>query len=133
MAISISTAARNARLQAITDALGSNCVLRIYAGTPPANVNAALSSNTQLAELVCSATFAPSPSGGVLTASAITQDSSADATGTATFFRLLTSGGTAVIQGTVATSGGDATIVSTSITAGGPVQCGSFVLTEANV
>ena len=73
MTISLSTTIRNAEADAITSAIGSNGLLRIYSGTPPATVGTALSGNTQLAELALSATAAPAASGGVLTFNAITQ------------------------------------------------------------
>ncbi len=127
MALSFTTAVRNARADVITAQLPATGSLRIYDGTPPASANAALSSNTLLANLPLNATFAAAASGGVLTANAITNDSSADATGTATFFRLIKTDGTTVVaQGTVGTSG------TTSLVAGGPVACSSLVWTEGN-
>ena len=84
-------------------------------------------------ELTCNATFAPAASGGVLTLNAITQDSAADATGTATHFRLFKSDGTTVVlDGDVGTSGSDCNINTTSIVSGAIVAVTSFVLTEAN-
>lgn len=133
MALSFSTALRNARLDAITTAIGNAGLLRIYSGVPPASIGAALSGNTLLAELTCGSGFAAAASGGVLTANAITQDSSADATGTASFFRIYKSDGTtAVFQGTAATSGADLNLNTTSIVAGGPVAVTSLQLTEGN-
>ena len=107
MTVSISTAVRNAELDAITTGVGASGLLRIYdaTGGVPASANTALTTQVLLAELACSATFAPAASAGVLTASAISNDASANATGTAAFYRLTTSGGTCVIQGTAGTSG----------------------------
>jgi hypothetical protein len=133
MTVSFTTAVRNARADAITTAIGSSGTLRIYDGTPPASANAALSSNTLLANLALSATYAAGASGGVLTASAISNDASADATGTATFYRILKSDGTTVIeQGTVSTSGADLNLNTTSIVIGGPVAITSKTFTEGN-
>jgi hypothetical protein len=132
MTLSYITSLRNTKLDAITTAVGSSGLLRIYAGTPPASANAALSGNTLLAELTCNATFAPAASGGVLTLNSITADSSADATDTATFFRLLTSGGTAIVQGTVGAGSGDLSLNTTSIVSGAQVSCSSFVITAGN-
>jgi len=133
MTISISTACRNAKLDAITTYVGTSGLLRIYDGTPPASANAALSSNTLLATLPLSSTFAAGAAAGVLTASAITADSSADATGTATFFRILKSDATTVVcQGTVGTAGADLILNTTSIVITGAVTCSSLVLTEGN-
>lgn len=131
MTIGIVAATRNARADAITSAVGTSGLVRIYDGTRPATGGTA---TTLLAELACSATFAAAASGGVLTANSITQDSSANATGTATWFRLCTSGGSAVLDGSVSASGGggDLQLSSTSITSGGVVTVTSFVLTEGN-
>lgn len=132
MALSFSTTLRNARADAITTTAGNSGKLRIYSGTRPANVAASIT-GTLLAELTCNATFAPSASSGVLTLNAITQDSTADATGTATHFRLFKSDGTtAVIDGDVGTSGSDLNLNTTSIVANAIVSVTSFVITEAN-
>jgi hypothetical protein len=116
-------------LDAITSAVGASGLLRIYDGTRPATGGSA---TTLLAELTCNATFAPAASSGVLTLNAITQDSSANATGTATWFRIVTSGGTFVIDGNVGTSGSDLNLNSTSISSGVAVSVTSFTITEGN-
>ena len=129
MALGFSTALRNAILDAITTAVGSSGLLRIYDGTRPATGGSA---TTLLAQLTCNATFAPDASSAVLTLNAITADSSADATGTATWFRITTSGGTAVIDGNVGTSGSDLNFNTTSIVAGANVSVSSFTITAGN-
>jgi hypothetical protein len=129
MALAYSTTVRNGMLDFITTTIGSNGLLRIYDGTRPATGGAA---TTKLAELALSATEKSAAAAGVLTLSAITQDSSADATGTATWFRVTTSGGTHVIDGNVGTSGSDLNLVTTSIVATQPVSVTSFVITEGN-
>lgn len=133
MAIQLSTTVRSSRATALNDAIGNAGLLRIYAGSVPANVAASVSGNTLLAELTCGTPFG-TVSSGVLTAGSITQDSSADATGTASFFRLTTSGGTAVAQGSVTATGGggDLTLSTTTVTSGQPVQVTSFAFTEGN-
>jgi hypothetical protein len=133
VALSLSTTLRNARADAVTTAIGSAGLLRIYNGTPPATVGTALSGNTKLAECVCGSPFAAAASGGVLTANAIAQENSADATGTASFYRVYKSDGTtAVIQGSVGTSGADLNLNTVSLVAGGPVLISSFAYTEPN-
>ncbi len=129
MALAYSTTLRNAMLDAITSAIGANGLLRIYDGTRPATGGTA---TTLLAELALSATAAPGAASGVLTLSAITQDSSANATGTATWFRIVTSVGAHVIDGNVGTSGSDLNLTTTSIVATQPVSVTSFVITEGN-
>lgn len=129
MALGYITSLRNTRLDAITTAVGASSLTRIYDGTRPATGGAA---TTKLAELANSATFAAAASGGVLTANTITQDSSADATGTATWGRLTTSGGTAVVDFSVGTSGSDLNLTTTAIVITQPVSITSFVITEGN-
>lgn len=132
MTLSYRTVLRNNRMDQLTSNIAASGLIRIYSGTPPVDVNTALAGNTLLAELACSATFAAAAAGGVLTANAITADSSADATGTATFFRITTSGGTAIIQGSVGTSGADLNFNTTSIVAGAQVSITSLTITEGN-
>lgn len=129
MAIAYSTAVRNAMLDAITSAAGASALLSIYDGTRPATGGTA---TTLLAQLTCNATFAPAASGGVLTLNSITQDSSANATGTATWFRITTSGSTFVLDGNVGTSGSDLNLTTTAIVTGQPVSVTSFTITEGN-
>jgi len=106
--------------------------LRIYSGTAPANADTALSGNTLLAQLTMAGTAFGAASNGVATAGTITADSSADATGTATFFRVLESDGTTVVfQGTVGTSGAELNLSSTSIVATGTVSVTSLTYTQA--
>jgi hypothetical protein len=130
MTVGMVAGLRNARADAITTFAGNSGKLRSYSGTRPATGGTA---TTLLAELTCNATFAPSASGGVLTLNAITQDSSADATGTATWARLLKSDGTTIVLDcSVGTSGADINLNTTSIVTGAAVSVTSAVLTEGN-
>jgi len=129
MALAYSSTLRNNRLDQIASAVGASGLLRIYDGSRPATGGAA---TTLLAELTCGATFAAGAAAGVLTLNAITQDSSANATGTATWFRITTSGGTAVVDGSVSTSGSDLNLTTTSIVSTQPVSVSSFTITEGN-
>jgi len=109
---------------------GTAAIIIIYSGTAPANADASLSGNTVLAQLTCSATaFAAATDTGTAARrafSAITSDSSADATGTATFFRILTqAAGTVCLQGTVGTATSDLILNTTAITAGSTVSISS--------
>ena len=130
MALAYSSTIRNAMMDSITTAAGASALLRIYDGSRPATGGTA---TTLLAELTCNATFAPGASSGVLTLNSITQDSSANATGTATWFRIVKSDGTTfVMDGNVGTSGSDLNLTTTSIVATQPVSVSSFVITEGN-
>lgn len=127
--LKISTTAVNAQADALSDLL-DNGYLRIYDGTQPANANTAITSQVLLAELRFNATAAPAASGGVLTMNSITQDSSANNTGTATWFRALKSdGSTVVFDGSVGTASCDLNLGSTSITSGASVAVTSMTYT----
>ena len=91
MAAGYNVTLRNNRLDQITTRAGNAALLRIYDGTRPATGGAA---TTLLAELVCATPFAGAASAGVLTVTNPTQDSSANATGTATWGRVVQSDGT---------------------------------------
>jgi hypothetical protein len=130
MALAYDSSIRNAMMDAITTRAGASALLRIYDGSRPATGGTA---TTLLAELTCNATFAAGAASGVLTLNAITQDSSANATGTATWFRIVKSDGTTfVMDGSVGTSGSDLNLTTTSIVATQPVSVTSFVITEGN-
>jgi hypothetical protein len=123
---------RNAMLDTITTRAGNAALLRIYDGTRPAT-GAAITTQVLLAELTCGTPFAAGAAAGVLTLGAITQDASANNTGTATWFRIVKADGTTfVLDGSVATSGSDLNLTTTSIVSTQPVSISSFVITEGN-
>jgi hypothetical protein len=132
MALAFAATTRNAWLDSITTLLDAGtgaALIRIYDGTRPSTGGTA---TTLLAELTCSDPAAPSASSGVLTFSSITQDSSANATGTATWFRMVDSDSNFVMDGNVGTSGSDLNMTSTSITATEPVSISSATITAPN-
>lgn len=133
MTIGLHATLRNNRLDQITSRAGANAILRIYSGSRPATGGA---ETTILAQLTCNSTFAPAASGGVLTLNAITSDTSANATGTATWFRIYASDGTTIVMdgsvSTVAAGTGDLQLDDTSIVLGGTVAISSGSFTEGN-
>jgi hypothetical protein len=129
MALGYNATLRNNQLDEITGLAGASADLKIYSGTRPATGGA---ETTILAELTCNATFAPAATGGVLTLNAITGDTSANATGTASWFRLESSGAVHVLDGDVGTSGSDMNLNSVSIVSGGTVDITSFTVTAGN-
>lgn len=133
MTVSYSTATRNAMLDAITTAVGANGLFRIYDGTPPASANAALAGNTLLAECALSTAYAAAASGGVLTANAIATDSAANATGTASFYRIYQSNGTTCTeQGLVSDTVGECVLNTVNLVIGGPIAISSKTFTAGN-
>jgi hypothetical protein len=115
---------------------GTAAVINIYDGTPPASADAALASNNLLAQLTMSSTAfgaATAANPSVVTANAITSDSSADSTGTASFFRILTqNAGTVCTQGSVGTSAADMNLNTTAITSGSTVSITSATVSLPN-
>lgn len=127
MAIQYSTTHRtNAMTQLNTD-IGANAQIIIYTGTAPANV-ATAPTGTLLVQFAGNAGGFGTASSGVLTASAVANVTAA-ATGTAGYFRINTSGGTAVLQGTCGTSGTDMILTNTSINSGQTCTFTSMTIT----
>lgn len=132
MALGLLAALRNSMLDEITaliDAQAGAGFARLYDGSRPATGGSA---TTLLAEMTFSVTSAAAASSGVLTFSSITDDSSANATGTVTWFRVVDASATFVFDGDVAASGSDMNIDSTSITSGQVVSITSWTITAGN-
>lgn len=125
----LSTAARNAATDAVTALIGSGGKLKIYSGAQPTNPNTALGSQVKLAELALSSTPFAAASSGTAAANAITSDSSADATGTASWFSITTSADVRVFEGSVGTSDANLILGTLSIVAGGTVAVSSLTIT----
>ena len=134
MAIQLSTAVRNARLDAIETTTGVSAVLKIFSGSPPAN-GAAADSGTVLATVNLPSDWMAAASSGTKGLSGSWTDSSADNTGTAGHFRLYASNGTTChLQGTCTATGGggDMILDNTSFNAGQQFSVIQFDLTDAN-
>jgi hypothetical protein len=134
MAIQMSTAVRNARLDAIESTIGTTAILRIRTGAAPANCGTA-DSGTVLAEMTLPSDWMAAASSGSKAKAGTWQEISANAAGTAEHFRIYDSGGTVCgLQGTVTatSSGGDMELDNTSIATGQQVTITSFSLTDAN-
>lgn len=126
-----SNTAANAAVDAMAVLLNTG-YLRIYDGTQAVNADTALGAQVLLAELRFGATAFGGGVAGVATANAITPDSSANATGTATWFRALKSDGTTVVcDGSVGTATSDLILNTASIVTGASVSVTSFTLTES--
>lgn len=139
MAISLTNATAQAACNAAVDRVDQGASagrLKIYDGTVPADADTALSGNTLLATLIFSdpafGAAADANPGATATANAITNDSSADATGTATFFRVTDSDDAVLWQGTVTGTGGggDLELTTDSIVATQPVSVTSLTHTQ---
>jgi hypothetical protein len=133
-AVHLVPAAQNAAADAIVDLIDAGAAagtIKIYDGTMPADASTAVSTQTLLATLTFSDPAFGDASSGVATASSITSDTSADATGTASWARIADSDGTTVADVDVGESGDGATVTlnTTAITAGGEVALTAFTFT----
>jgi len=132
MALAYETTLRNTRMDAVDNEANAGAgaaLLRIYDGTRPATCGAA---TTLLAELTFSDPAFAAASGGAIVGAAITDDSSANATGTATWFRVVDSVAGCVMDGNVGTSGSDLNLNSVAIAVGAVVSVTQFDITEGN-
>lgn len=122
MALTIAAASTQAMGVALATNIGVSSTIEIRSGTKPATPETA-ASGTLLATVAISGSF--TSTGGVLSAADPASVSPA-ASGTAGYFRLKQSGGTAVLDGTVTATGGggDMQLGSTTITTGVPVDLG---------
>jgi hypothetical protein len=123
MAVTYTTAVKNARLNAVTTAIGTTGVLEI--GTS--------AMGTVLATINLANPAAPAAESGVLTFTMPQSDTAADATGTAAAARIRTSsGGTDIVTGlTVGTSGTDIVLDNISINTGQTITITSATITHA--
>lgn len=133
MALGILESIRNSMLTQIVNAIDAGAgagKLRIYDGSRPATGGA---TTTLLAEITLN-----DPSftvtGGVATMDVTPEpsDTSADAGGTASWFRLVDSNNAFVLDGNVGTAGSDLNLTTTTIVAGQPVTITSFTITAGN-
>lgn len=134
MAVQLSVAVRNARLDAIETTVGESAVLKIRTGAQP-GACATADSGTVLATLTLQSDWMAAASAGSKAKAGTWEDASADATGTAAHWRLYASDGTTChAQGTVTATGGggDMTVDSTSFTATQAFTVTSFTLTDGN-
>jgi len=127
------TALRSTIAQAIVDAMAngttSTPMIEIYDGTMPGSMGGSITDNLLAALAMTNA--AATQAGGVVTLDTITNDSSANASGTAGWARILDRDGAEVIYLTVSGSGGggDLELNTVSITSGSPVAITSGTIT----
>lgn len=134
MALQLSTAVRNARLDTIESTIGVSAIMKIRTGAAPATC-ATADAGTVVATLNLPSDWMAAASGGSKAMLGTWQDTSADATGTAAHFRIYASDGTTChIQGTVTATGGggDMTVDNTSFATGQSFTVSSFTLTDGN-
>jgi len=134
MAIQLSVAVRNAKLNAIEATVGTSAVLKIFTGAQPADC-AAANSGTLLATMSLPSDWMAAADAGVIAKNGTWEETAADGTGTAAHYRIYASDGTTChLQGSVTASGagGDLTLNNTSVATGQAVTVATYTLTEPN-
>lgn len=132
--IQLSTAVRNALLDAIETTIGASAILKIRTGAVPASP-ATADSGTVLATVVLPADWMAAAAGGSKAKQGTWGDDSADASGTAAHYRIYAADGTTChLQGTVTASGGggDMTVDNTNFALGQKFTVDTFTLTAPN-
>jgi hypothetical protein len=129
LAIQLSPAVRNARLDAIETTISTAPTLEIRTGAAPADC-AAADTGSVLATLTLPSDWMAAASGGSK-AKAGTWTGTASGTGTAGHFRIK-QGATCHLQGTVGMGSGDLSLVNTSIATNQPVTIDTFSFTDSN-
>lgn len=131
MALRLGTPARNAACNGIVDLIDAGAgpgTTKIYTGSQPTNV-----SDTPGGTLLGTLTFSDPAFGnastGVATASAITSDTSADASGSVGCGLIEDSDGTNIMDCTAAQGSGDINFDNGTIVAGGTIAISSMTVT----
>lgn len=127
--VTVAAAASNA----IADAVALLCdggTIKVYDGTQPATADTAVTTQTLLATCTFANPAFSAAVAGVATAHAITQDASADASGTASWFRVVSSAAATVFDGTVGVGAGfDCNVATTTVVAADPFPIASMTIT----
>ena len=131
MAFQLSVNARNATLAALETEVGVNPIMTISTGSPPANCGTA-NTGTVVATMILHTDWLSDPLLGSVTLSGTWQDLSADASGTAGYFRLHNGDGTVChMQGSISATGGggDMQLDNTNIATGQQINITAFTIT----
>ena len=127
MATTLSSAARNARMDGLNTAIGASGKAKLYNGSKPASLGAP--SGTLLATLTGGSSFF-SNTAGVGTFSSYTQSNGSHSAGTPTFVRITKSDDTVVADIDIGVGAGNITWSGT--VASGQNVTGSFTVTDGN-
>jgi hypothetical protein len=128
MAVRLSASLANDLADRIDTSLGNAGKIKIYTGTQPANPDAT-ATGSLLATFTLGSPGFGAASNGVITLSDTPLTVAAGATGTAGWFRMETSAGSPILDGSVGTSGAQINLNTTSITTGVNVSITSGTIT----
>jgi hypothetical protein len=127
----VSNATASAMADALVDRIDITSAgsLKGYTATRAVTVDTAIGAQTLLFTCTFGATAFGAASNGVATANAITQDSSADATNTADWFRIANGAATAIADGNIGVSSTDLQLNTVSIVTGAVVSISAGSIT----
>jgi hypothetical protein len=129
-----SASARNSGLDTVFNVLNSGKFI-VADGTQPTDADTSLGAQVDLADLAFGSTAFAAASAGSKAANAITQDSSANASSTATWATLIISAnafsGARLMDMSVGTSGANLNLNSVAISSGAAVAVSSLTITQA--
>lgn len=132
MALQYSVAVRNAQLDVFEATVGASAVLKIRAGAIPVDC-AAADAGTVLATINLPPDWMAAASSGVKLKNGVWATTYADASGTASYFRIYASDGVTVhAQGAISLSGGDMTLNNVLIASGQIVTVTAFTISAGN-
>lgn len=132
MALQYSVAVRNAQLDVFEATVGASAVLKIRTGAIPVDC-AAADAGTVLATINLPPDWMAAASSGVKLKNGVWATTYADASGTASYFRIYASDGVTVhAQGAISLSGGDMTLNNVLIASGQVVTVTAFTISAGN-
>lgn len=132
MPILLSDPIKNARLDVIESGIGVSGILRILTGSVPLSTDI-VDTGIVLATIQLPGDWMLPASGGMKALNGSWTDSSADNTGTASYFRLYDSTGSVCgMQGTVGTFDADMIVLTTSFVATQPFTITEFTMVDGN-
>jgi hypothetical protein len=130
MTLEYSNATRHAQNEGLITYAGTNTLFNIYSGTQPANANTAITTQVLLVSMPIAGVFG-TDTNGTLTLGAVTP-ANASASGTASFFRILKSDSSVIMDGSVGLTAADLILNTVDIVASQSVDITSGTIIRGN-
>ena len=130
MTLEYSNATRHAQNEGLIAYAGTNTLFNIYSGAQPANANTAITTQTLLVSMPIAGVFG-TDTNGTLTLGSVTP-SDAVGSGTASFFRIVKSDTSVVMDGSVGLSAADLILNTVDIVSGQSVDITSGTIIRGN-
>jgi hypothetical protein len=130
MTLEYSNATRHAQNEGLITYAGTNSLFNIYSGTQPANANTAITSQVLLVSMPIAGVFGTDVD-GTLTLGAVTP-ANASASGTASFFRILKSDNSVIMDGSVGLTAADLILNTVDIVASQSVDITAGTIIRGN-